>query len=579
MSVSRHLLPSLAVLLTAAALVTEAHAARPREIAPSPPAAATTPAKPALAPRTTAKTATTPKQAATDKSGKPTSKPAAKPSLGGSETPAATTKPDSAATTDRPNKPVLAATDHRARARSRHVTHPRGGPAGREASPKPEPRAGAKPLRPRREPLLARHPAATCALDPLEAVGLRQHGRARDSLREFYWSDMARFFESSLDLAEPTPTQVADPAFLATDAVLGDLPAAVRAPLTAVASARVIDRLGEREFNKVSKLLASLGPAQVASLLRADAPTLRGYVWSWLATTKTGGCHLGHLDLDFIEAAVGDRSVAVEHGDDLVYRSLGDYALAARARLATLDPQRFDTFLGRLTGAGEIDPLVRATAHGMLLRRAHWDTLETGLRDPSPPVRAATALGALEMNRDKVEQTIVEHAAGDSADLVTELIVGDLLGAHDPHVRGRAQLRGPLASTRDDRLLAAIHRWSGRGDPLEPLPGPQRPLRFNPGPVPTDMPKAPAASEPATQPAPKDSPTEPVPTASRPILSDSRPVRTDSEPPAPTPATEPTPAPTPASEPASEPRASRLPGVLDEPDEPALPGPGRDRTR
>ena len=63
----------------------------------------------------------------------------------------------------------------------------------------------------------------------------------------------------------------------------------------AVATARVIDRLGEREFNKVSKLLASLGPAQVASLLRADAPTLRGYVWTWLATTKTGGCHLGCL--------------------------------------------------------------------------------------------------------------------------------------------------------------------------------------------------------------------------------------------------------------------------------------------
>jgi hypothetical protein len=530
MPVSRRLLPTLAMLLTAAALASEVEAARPREIAPVRQTAPNNPKRPALV-------------APAEKTAPSAAASAAKPARSGPR-PTATAKRRS------PGSDVP------------------------EASPKPEPRAGARPLRPRREPLLARHPAATCALDPLEAVGLRQHGRARDSLREFYWSDMARFFESSLDLAEPVPTQIADPAFLATDAVLRDLPATVRGPLAAVAGARVIDRLGEREFNKVSKLLASLGPAQVASLLRADAPTLRGYVWTWLATTKTGGCHLGHLDLDFIEAAVGDRSVAVEHGDDLVYRSLGDYALAARARLATLDPQRFDTFLTRLTGAGELDPLVRATAHGMLLRRAHWDTLETGLRDPSPPVRAATALGALEMNREKVEPAIVEHAAGDPADLVTELLVGALLGAHDP--RSRAQLRGPLAGTRDDRLLAAVARWSGRGDPLEPLPGPQRPLHLNAGPAPVDMSKAPAPASVAVipaepvlktnpgEPVPKDSPVEPVPTASK-----VRPVPADSEPPAPTP----------ASERDEAPPEPRLPGVLDEPGEQLPLRPVRERTR
>lgn len=590
MPASRRLLPTLALLLTTATLASEVQAARPREIAPGPPAASRTAAKPAPATPAKEKTATSQTSTAADKPAKSSASAAEKPTAK-SDKPAdkpAAAKPDkpAAARSDKPAIPDPAGTPAagtnksirtaRAAAGARHPGRPRTaanhrGAPGLEASPKSEPRAGVRPLRPRREPLLARHPAASCALDPLEAVGLGQHGRARDSLREFYWSDMARFFESSLDLAEPTPTQVADPAFLPTDEVLRDLPAAVRGPLAAVAGARVVDRLGEREFNKVSKLLASLGPAQVASLLRADAPTLRGYVWSWLATTKTGGCHLGHLDLDFIEAAVGDRSVAVEHGDDLVYRSLGDYALAARARLATLDPQRFDTFLGRLAGAGEIDPLVRATAHGMLLRRAHWDTLETGLRDPSPPVRAATALGALEMNRDKVEATIVDHAASDPADLVTELIVGDLLGAHDPHTRGRTQLRGPLAGTRDDRLLAAITRWSGRGDPLEPLPGPQRPLRFNPGPALQDMSKAPAPSEPAqpgvavapaatAEPAPKDRPAEPVPTASRPVPADSEP-----------------PAPTPASERRDEPREAGLPGVLDEPGEPLLPARGRAR--
>lgn len=604
MPASRRLLPTLAVLLTAAALVSEAHAARPREIAPDPQTAVKRPAKPALAPAARAeatqksagtksgavepsadKSAPTGKARSSDKSARSratgadksatdapvdksgsgtdkSSRSADKPAKSTAHKPAdkhdSSDKPAESAAAEQPaesaapresahaSRSTAAERHARARARARQRS------AVPEASLKSEPRA--RPLRPRGEPLLARHPAASCALDPLEAVGLHQHGRARDSLREFYWSDMARFFESSLDEAEPMPTQVADAAFLATDAVLRDLPAAVRGPLTAVAGARVIDRLGEREFNKVSKLLASLGPAQVASLLRADAPTLRGYVWTWLATTKTGGCHLGHLDLDFIEAAVGDRSVAVEHGDDLVYRSLGDYALAARARLATLDPQRFDAFLGRLTGAGEIDPLVRATAHGMLLRRAHWDTLETGLRDPSPPVRAATAIGALEMNREKVEPAIVEHAASDPADLVTELIVGALLGVHDPHTRGRAQLRGPLAGTRDDRLAAAVTRWSGRGDPLEPLPGPQRPLRFGPGPASPDMNKAPAASEPVavtpSEPVPTDSPTEAAPKASQP-----RPVPADSEPPVP------------AGERRSEPQEPRLPGVLDEPDE------------
>ena len=524
MSATRRLLPLIAVLLIAPALAPEVQAAKPREIAQSPRAAPRRPAKPVAAANATP------------------AKPAGK------------ARPATTRATTRATSPA---------------------PAVSEASRKAEPRAGARPLRPRREPLLARHPAASCALDPLESVGLRQHDRARESLREFYWSDMARFFESSLDLAEPSPTQIVDPAFLPTDAVLRDLPAAVRGPLGAVATARVIDRLGEREFNKVSKLLASLGPAQVASLLRADAPTLRGYVWTWLATTKTGGCHLGHLDLDFIEAAVGDRSVAVEHGDDLVYRSLGDYALAARARLANLDPQRFDAFLGRLSGLGEIDPLVRATAHGMLLRRAHWDTLELGLRDPSPPVRAATALGALEMNRDKVEAEIVEHAASDPADLVTELVVGALLGVHDP--RARAQLRGSLSATRDERLVAAITRWSGRGDPLEPLPGPKRPLRLVPGPVSPDMSHAPATTQPvavaASEPAPTDSPAEPVPAASStrpvpatssarpaPATSSARPAPATSEAPAPTPAAEP-------AEPAAEPQEPRLPGVLDEPGE------------
>ena len=468
------------------------------------------------------------------------SKPASKPA-GIHSVQTADRKPAADSTTTDASKPPQAAARKPADPpvpATRKSADPRKLPASTLAAPgKP----AARPLRPRREPLLARHPAASCALDPLEAVGLGQHGRARDSLREFYWSDMARFFETSVDLAEPVPQQLDDPAFLATETVLRELPASVRTPLATIAGARVVDRLGEREFNKVSKLLASLSPAHVAGLLRADSPTLRAYVWTWLATTKTGGCHLGHLDPDFLEAAVGDRSVAVEHGDDLVYRSLGDYALAARARLATLDPARFDAFLVRLTTAGEIDPLARATAHGILLRRGHWDTLALGLRDASPPVRAATAAAAIEMNRDKVEPEMLTHAASDPADLVTEQIVGALLGVYDPHTHGRPHLRGPLASTQDDRLAATVARWRGRGDASEPLPAPARPLRFVAAPVPTDMSPTPAPAAP--QPAATDSHTadarlgtlnhRPVPTDSRPVPTDIQPVPTDSRPAAP----------------------------------------------
>ncbi len=518
MPAPRHTVSILAALLATAPLVSaapEAHAGRQRTTAQPAP---TTPDRGAEA------------EPAPPRSRKPTNPTAT------ATKPAASSEPAPKASKHADRKPAPKASKP---ADSRATPKP-ADPASLALAPHNKP--AARPLRPRREPLLARHPAATCALDPLEAVGLGQHGRARDSLREFYWSDMARFFETSVDMAEPVPQQVVDPAFIATEAVLRELPSAVRTPLATVAGARVVDRLGEREFNKVSKLLASLSPAQVAGLLRADSPTLRAYVWTWLTTTKTGGCHLGHLDLGFIESAVGDRSIAVEHSDDLVYRSLGDYALAARARLATLDPARFDAFLVRLTTAGEIDPLARATAHGILLRRGHWDTLALGLRDQSPPVRAATAAAAIEMNRDKVEPDMLSHAASDPADLVTEQIVGALLGVYDPHTHGRPQLRGLLASTKDERLTATIARWRGRGDPSEPLPAPTRPLRLTAAPVPAD-----------TTPVPNDSPPVPTDSPSRPVIADSQPVPSDSQP---VPAASPT-------RRASDPRQAPLPGVLD----------------
>jgi hypothetical protein len=133
------------------------------------------------------------------------------------------------------------------------------------------------------------------------------------------------------------PQQVVDPAFLATDTVLRELP---RRPHPARRRRQRPRRRPPRRARVQQGQQAARQPRPRPRRQppAGRRPTLRAYVWTWLATTKTGGCHLGHLDLDFIEAAVADRSVAVEHGDDLVYRSLGDYALAARARLATLDP-------------------------------------------------------------------------------------------------------------------------------------------------------------------------------------------------------------------------------------------------
>ncbi len=360
-----------------------------------------------------------------------------------------------------------------------------------EAAPVRAPKV--EPLRPQREPLLARSPAATCTPQPLEVAALEHHARTRESLREFYWSNMAKFFDDAPEDAEPTPRQVTDTSFVATATILSEFPEAVRRPLQAIAAARLVDRLDDRVFAKISRLLASLRPQHVARLLQADAPTLRAYVWTWLATTKAGGCQLGHLDLGFVEAAVGDRSVAVEHGDDLVFRALGDYALAARVRLAGADPARFDQFLARVATAAEVDPLVRATASAMLQRRSPTDLHTQGLADPSPPVRAATALATLDRHRDRVVPELLEHAAHDPDDLVTEAIVAAVLGLG----------RGPLTTTKDPRLAAAVGHLRGRLDPLTPLPSPRAPLTFAATPRESAVTwREPAAPEPVREPTP-----------------------------------------------------------------------------
>ncbi|MCY1069608.1 hypothetical protein OV090_33005 [Nannocystis sp. RBIL2] len=356
--------------------------------------------------------------------------------------------------------------------------------------------------------------ASSCAAG-LGAAPALQFDRTRASLREFSWADMAYFFETAADEAEPEPRQVAREGSLRADEAirLAGLP---RRPLEAVAQAQAVDLLTERELVRIDKALSGASPAAIATLLRADSPTLRAHVWTWLATTPAGACTLVKLDGREVEAAIRDRSVAVEHGEDLVFRPLGDYALQARSRLAAADPQAYDNLLRSLAMDTGIDGRVRAVIAGLRVRRGHADSIEAGLRDPVAAIRGATASAAIDRDRPRYEGRVLDHAADDPADLVTELIVGELLGGPD----GTPQ--GELAQRRDERVMAALARWKGRGDPMAPLPVPSQPLRFQvqkkmeaaPAPAPAPMiaatPVEPAAPVEAPAPAPVKTVEEPV---------------------------------------------------------------------
>lgn len=320
-------------------------------------------------------------------------------------------------------------------------------------------------------PAVAEEPRATSCSAALQAPPTLQVERTRTSLREFWWSDMARFFETSLDEVEPQPTQVGRADTVPADEAIRRS-GLQRKLLDQLARARSVDLLSERELAKIGKALAGASPQAIAWLLRADSPSLRAHVWHWLATTPAGTCALFRLDRAAVEAAIRDRSVAVEHGEDLIFRPLGDYALAARARVAAADPQNFDALLRTLAQEADLDPRVRAVVAGLRVRRGHAGSIEAGLVDPLASVRGAVAAAALDRDRALYEQRMLEHAASDPADLVTELVVGELLGGPD----GAPQ--GVLANSRDPRIRAALNRWRGRGDPMAPLPAPEKPLKL-----------------------------------------------------------------------------------------------------
>ncbi len=332
----------------------------------------------------------------------------------------------------------------------------------------------------------ARRPRCTRAVALGNETALRVHNRSRDDLREFYWAYTARLQERAPAGAVlgPAHDRHAQLPWLAHADALKQAELAGDAPIAEVARARVVDLLNPDLLRALDRQLKRVSGEQLTLLLRANAPTLRAHVWLWLATTRAGGCALSSLELDFVEDSLAERSLVVEHGEEVLLRPVADYVLAARARMVAGPPGSLDQLLERLAitpsdaTSNRIHPLTRATAHAMLIRRGQLASVEPGLAHPYPAVRAAVALALMDAAPGSEHESlgapaaIVELAANDPNDRVTETLVGRLL-ADAPAIDGVPQPQGALAESDDPRILETVARWQGRGDPLAPLPKPR----------------------------------------------------------------------------------------------------------
>ncbi len=316
--------------------------------------------------------------------------------------------------------------------------------------------------------------------------------RASEDLRGFAWHATAQLIEAHSEASDGSiPRPIQDDfaklpgGFSPTEQLLDAIDLKEVELLHELAAAPHIDLVGKETLWKLDHALAPASPEQIKSLLQADAPNLRAYIWIWLARTRRGGCILTHFDPAAIEAAVFERSLVVELGNELLMRPVSLYALAARARLIAGKPGSLDRFLHRVAATelhatrGRLHPQVKASAHAMLIRRGLHDQVEAGMMAKEPPVRAAVALALLESDPELHEPTVLQAAASDPVDLVTEALVEKVL-----RVRGVLKnpesvsdemplLTGGLAETSDPRLVEAVARWFGHGDPLAPLPRPR----------------------------------------------------------------------------------------------------------
>lgn len=339
--------------------------------------------------------------------------------------------------------------------------------------------------------------AATTSAGPSSIVAdapERAYVEARRALRELYWAEMAAFFEAAPEEATPAPRDDPEsaPAPLPLQAALADLPAASRSLLAELAAQDHVDRLDDTRLHRLARALARATPDQVERLLRAPSPTLRAYVWTWLAHSDAGLALLPALAPATFDAALADRSVAVEHGDDLIFRALADYALEARVRLGSPPERPLAPVLQDIL-ASDRPALVRAAALGVLARRGEDLDPLAHLHDPAPAVRVAAAAAALE--RGVPPAHLVDLAAADPDDRVTEAIVAELLvraargrRARPGEARSAAAIEALDASS-SPRIQGALQRARGEAEAPARLPPP-------PGT------EAPAPPEPTTEPAP-----------------------------------------------------------------------------
>ncbi|MEZ4452056.1 MAG: hypothetical protein R3B09_21510 [Nannocystaceae bacterium] len=320
------------------------------------------------------------------------------------------------------------------------------------------------------------------AFAPASAAGAREAGvcteaaatipgalqAAEASLRELAWDAMADFLEQAPMGAEPEAAE--DPATSTGARSLVDQAARLQGParrdLLALAALGAVDRLGVDGPRLRARALARLGVDRIADLLQADDPTLRAAVWLWLAESRAGRCLLPKIDPALVARALADRSRVVEDGDDLVFRSVGHYALLAALRRAG-DDAAIDARLRELAAA---DHPLRPMILGAWIRRApavDAGDLAGWLAEPDPAVRLAVALAALERDPGRAA-AVLDHAGRDPSDRVTQTIVDAVLDAAAE--RPGEGLDGITSSA---RLLAAHERWRGEGSQRAPLPPPR----------------------------------------------------------------------------------------------------------
>ncbi len=308
-------------------------------------------------------------------------------------------------------------------------------------------------------------PAQTAVSDHIRA--------SADSLREFAWAEMAGTFALAEPGFEPAAREDAasSSAALHLEEALLEVPAARREGIMALSRHGSIDRLSDAGQRLRIRAFRGLPPTAISALLEVDDPNLRANAWLWLATTREGGCMLSSVERARFAVALYDLSEVVESGEDLLLRRVGDYALIAYLRRLADDPKATDALLSELSEAAAgraLPPRMRAFAAALRVRRGDFTELESWLRDDDPGLRLAVALAALDLDPSRWQEPVLELAAADTDDLVTQGIVDAILD------RGESSRRRPipaaLVEPEDPRLAEATLRWRGEGDSRVALP-------------------------------------------------------------------------------------------------------------